>query len=90
MLGTRPDICYAVTLMAQFAANPTEDHLNRVLYICRHLMGTKSYALIYDGKSGNGLMACTDSDWADSPESRKSRSGYFMKFANGVFSWLSR
>ena len=90
MLGTRPDICYAVTLMAQFAANPTEDHLNRALYICRYLIGTKSYALVYQGQSGNGLMACTDSDWADSPEARKSRSGYFMKFANGAFSWLSR
>jgi len=28
MLGTRPDISFAVTKMAQFAANPTEDHLS--------------------------------------------------------------
>ena len=90
MLGTRPDICYAVTLLAQFAANPSQDHLNRALYICRYLIGTKSYALVYEGQSGNGLLACTDSDWADSPEARKSRSGHFLKFANGAFSWLSR
>ena len=90
MLGTRPDICYAVTLLAQFAANPSQDHLNRALYICHYLIGTKSYALVYEGQSGNGLLACTDSDWADSPEARKSRSGHFLKFANGAFSWLSR
>jgi len=33
MLGTRPDISFVVTKMAQFAANPTEDHLSHVLYV---------------------------------------------------------
>jgi len=36
MLGTRPDISYAVTKMAQFAANPSKDHLDRALYICHY------------------------------------------------------
>ena len=40
MLGTGPDISFAVTKMAQFAANPTEDHLSHALYICRYLVGT--------------------------------------------------
>ena len=64
MLGTRPDISFAVTKMAQFAANPTEDHLSHALYICRYLVGTPNYRLRYDGASGQGLNACTDSDWA--------------------------
>ena len=33
MLGTRPDISFVVTKMAQFTANPTEDHLSHVLYV---------------------------------------------------------
>ena len=33
IIGTRPDIAYAVTKLVQFVANPSEDHLNRVLYI---------------------------------------------------------
>jgi hypothetical protein len=64
MLGTRPDITFAVTQMAKFAANPTEDHLNRALYICRYLVGTQSYRLMYDGGAGQGLSVTTDSDWA--------------------------
>ena len=64
MLGTRPDIAFAVTKMAQFAANPSKDHLNRALYICRYLVGTQSYRLTYDGEAGQGLSATTDSDWA--------------------------
>ena len=64
MLGTRPDIVFAVTKMAQFAANPSKDHLNRALYICRYLVGTQSYRLMYDGGAGQGLSVTTDSDWA--------------------------
>ncbi|KAF8828358.1 hypothetical protein HHX47_DHR4000721 [Lentinula edodes] len=34
MLGTRPDISFAVTKLAQHAANPSQEHLNKALYIC--------------------------------------------------------
>ena len=64
MLGTRPDIAFAVTKLAQFAARPSKDHLNKALYICRYLRGTSNYCLSYNGASGQGLVACTDSDWA--------------------------
>ena len=37
MLGTQPDIAYAVTKLSQFTANPSQEHLNKVLYICKYL-----------------------------------------------------
>ncbi|KAF8824317.1 hypothetical protein HHX47_DHR8000004 [Lentinula edodes] len=89
MLGTRPDISFAVTKLAQHAANPSQEHLNKALYICRYLLGTRSYALCYDGESGIGLSAWTDSDWASDPYTRRSQTGFFMKLANGIFSWTS-
>ena len=49
MLGTRPDITFAVTKLAQFAARPTQEHLNKALYICCYLVGTCNYCLMYDG-----------------------------------------
>jgi hypothetical protein len=90
MLGTRPDITYAVTKLSQFAANPSKEHLDKALYICRYLAGTKDYALVYDGASLKGLMAYTDSDWAADSIKRRSITGYFFKLANGIFSWQSR
>ena len=90
MLGTRPDICYAVTKLAQFAANPSQDHLDKALYICRYLVGTSNYRLTYDGDLGEGLAACTDSDWASDPEGRRSQTGFFLKLAGGLISWTSR
>jgi hypothetical protein len=90
MLGTRPDIAFAVTKLAQFAANPAQEHLDKALYICRYLVGTSKYRLTYDGSTGQGLSACTDSDWASDPNGRKSQTGYFLKLANGLISWTSR
>ena len=89
-LGTRPDIAFAVTKLAQFAARPTQEHLNKALYICRYLVGTCNYCLTYDGSTGQGLIACMDSDWASDPSSWKSQSGYFLKLAGGAISWTSR
>ena len=90
MLGTRPDIAFAVTKMAQFAANPSKDHLNRALYICRYLVGTQSYRLTYDGGAGQGLSATTDSDWAADTNNRRSQTGFFLRLAGAPISWTSR
>src|SRR5436190_13184621 len=89
MLGTCPDIAYAVIKLAKFAANPSQEHLDKALYICRYLVGTQDYALVFDGLSDQGLIAYTDSDWASDPTDRKSITGYMIKLANGTFSWRS-
>src|SRR6201995_1754641 len=80
----RPDIAFAVTKLAQFAARPSEEHFNKALYICRYLRGTSKYCLTYNGTSGEGLLACTDSDWASDPQQRRSQTGYFLKLAGGA------
>ena len=70
MLGTRPDIAFPVTKLAQFAALPSEEHLTKALYICRYLRGTSKCCLTYDCTSGQGLIPCTHSDWASDPQKR--------------------
>src|SRR6202000_1882788 len=90
MLGTRPDIAFAVTKLAQHAANPSKEHLERALYIYHYLVGNSKYRLTYDGTSGEGISACTDSDWASDNSTRRSQTGYFVKMAGGLISWTSR
>ena len=89
MLGTRPDIAFAVTHLSRHSANLSQDHLNKALYICRYLIGTSTYSLVYNGGSGSGLTACTDSDWGSDPTSRLSQTGFYLKLADGLISWTS-
>ena len=70
MLGTRPDIAFAVTRLSKFASNPSQQHLNYARYILKYLQGTKEYALCYDGASNSGLIAYSDSDWAEDRDDR--------------------
>jgi Reverse transcriptase (RNA-dependent DNA polymerase) len=89
MLGTRPDIAYAVTRMAQFAANPSEEHLTKALYICKYLAGTTDYSLQY-GLKQEGLYAYADADWASDLESQRSTTGYLVLLSGTAISWNSR
>jgi hypothetical protein len=67
MLGTRPDIAFAVTKLAQQSSNPTIDHLSKAKHILAYLNSTRNYTLDYDGKSSLGLVAFVDLDWGSNP-----------------------
>jgi len=67
MLGTRPDIAFVVIKMLQFLANPSQDHLDKAMYIMCYLAGTQDYHMVYDGRLNEGLIVHTDLDWAGNP-----------------------
>ncbi|TFY59187.1 hypothetical protein EVJ58_g5934 [Rhodofomes roseus] len=90
MLGTRPDISFAVTRLAKFSSNPSKEHMKFAYYVLRYLQGTKELALCYDGGSNSGLIAYSDSDWAEDRDDRHSTSGFVFLMANCVVSWVSR
>ena len=89
MLGTRPDIAFAVTHLLRHSVYPSQDHLNKALYICHYLIGMSTYSLVYNGGSSAGLTACTDSDWGSDPTSRLLQTGFYLKLADGLISWTS-
>ena len=90
MLGTRPDIAYAVIKMSQFSANPSQEHLDKAMYIMRYLVGTQKYSIVYDGEKSEGLQAFTDSDWAADTVKHQSTMGYFATLVSGIVCWQSR
>jgi hypothetical protein len=91
MLGTRPDIAYAVSMLSQFSANPSEKHWGAVKRVFRYLRGTSTYTLVYDGKkSVNGIHGYCDSDYAGDIQTRRSTSGYVFLSAGAAISWSSK
>ena len=89
MLGTHPDIAYAVIALSKHATKPSKEHLDHTFYICHYLLGTHYYSLVFDGSTKAGLIAYTDSDWASDPNTWRSQTGWFIKLAGCIFSWQS-
>ena len=89
-LGTRPDITYAVIMMSQFSANPSETHITKALHIVRYVASTLSATICYDGsKQGGDIIAYADADHANDKISRRSVTGYCILLGKGVVSWNS-
>ena len=87
-VGTRPDIAFAVSTVAQFSADPGLQHWEAVKKIFRYLAGTKKLALTFgDGK--RSLEGFTDADRA-SQEHRHAVSGYAFLLDGGAVSWSSK
>ena len=89
MLGTRPDIAFAVSVVSRFSSNPTEAHYSTVKRIFRYLRSTVTWHLTYRG-SLQDLIGYTDSDWAGDHATRKSTSGYIYNLGSGAISWSSK
>jgi hypothetical protein len=90
MLGTCPEIAYAVCKLAQFATNPSQDHVNKAKYICRYLTGTHHYKMIYNGTGQSGLIAYTNASFNPVEDSlAKSQTRYCIIFANAPVLWSS-
>lgn len=89
MMGTRPDIAYAVSYLSRYMKNPTTAHLNAVRRVLRYLKGTLDLKLTYQGNLHN-LTGWTDSDWAGCTQSRRSTAGYIFNIGSGAISWSSK
>jgi len=89
MIGSRPDTGFAVVKLAQQMANPSNDHYRVGLHLCRYLLATRRYRLVYNGLSNKLLVAYSDSDWGQDHEHHKSTTGYFTMLAQEITSWLS-
>src|SRR6266850_885389 len=86
-IGTHPDISFAVSRLAQYAANPSPGHLRLGQYVLCYLVGTTDACLCYDGTIEEGLYGYTDSSLADQADDCHSTSSYVFLLANGVISW---
>ena len=87
-MGTRPDIAFATSTVAQFSENPGWVHWEAVKRIFKYLLGTKKLELTYGGDQ-RGLVGYVDADGA-SQEHRRAISGYVFMVDGGAVSWSSK
>jgi len=87
-MGTRPDIAFATSTVAQFSENPGWIHWEAVKRIFRYLLGTKKLELTYGGEQ-RGLTGYADAD-GSSQDHRRAISGYVFMIDGGAVSWSSK
>ena len=51
MIGSCPDIGFAIVKLAQQMANSSNGHYQAGLHLCRYLLNTYKYQIVYDGLS---------------------------------------
>lgn len=83
ILGTRPDIVYAVLVVSRFASNPIPEYYSVVEDIFRYLRSTIYYELTFSGYL-TLLYGYTDSDWAGDTDTRRSTSGYTFNLGSSA------
>ena len=86
---TRPDIAFAVSNVAKFSSNPTQEHWIAVKRILRYIKGTVTVGINYTVDNSDIFGYC-DADWAGDRNDRKSTSGYVFNLAGGPVSWRSK
>ena len=84
MIGSCPDIGFAVVKLAQQMANSSNEHYQAGLHLCRYLLNTCKYQIVYDRLSNESIVTHSDSDWVQDPESCKSVTSYFTLIAQEV------
>lgn len=89
---TRPDLTYAVSLVARHMHNPTEKHWNAIKGILRYIRGTTTLGLKFE-KSGTKdfkLEVYSDADFGGDCETRRSTSGTLVLFNKNTITWSSK
>ena len=87
--STRPDISFAVNLLARFSASPTKRHWKGIKHIFCYLQGTIDLGLFYSNKAQNELIGYSNAGYLSDPHKAKSQTGYVFICGGAAISWKS-
>ncbi|SMR58219.1 unnamed protein product [Zymoseptoria tritici ST99CH_1E4] len=86
MLGTRPNLSFAVLMASRFCSNPSPQHHEHVKRIMRYILGTLDAGLEYSGQDDN-LVGYSDAEYAGDRSDSKSIGGYVFTISSTAVSW---
>jgi hypothetical protein len=86
---TRPDIAYAVGVLARFTSKPNFEHWNVMTRLMRYLKRTANYGLLYQ-KYPAVIERYSDADWNTLSGDSLSTTGYVFTLGGGAICWKSK
>ena len=99
MLGTRPDLAFAVGLLTRFNSNPGQRHVGALKRVLRYLKASIHFQLTYGRESSwssgsnaslLAVLGHCDSDWGSSIDDRRSVAGTVFTVAGGAVTWQAQ
>ena len=87
---TRIDIAYVVQVLSQFMHSPKQSHMNAALRVVKYIKNALGFGLLMPSDCSKKFVAYCDSDWGGCLQTRRSVTGYLVKFGNTVVSWKSK
>lgn len=88
LCGTRPDIAYTVSILAQQCSKPTLSSWTQAMRLVNYLAETRNYTMIFkqNKEKGNVLEAYADASFKQLPNAG-SVSGMLLTYAGNAFCW---
>ncbi|XP_019253981.1 PREDICTED: uncharacterized protein LOC109232684 [Nicotiana attenuata] len=87
---TRIDIAFAVQTLSQYMHKPKQSHWEAALRVVKYVKTSPGLGLLMPSEGTDKLRAYCDSDWGGCLQTRKSITGYLVKFGNALISWKSK
>jgi hypothetical protein len=86
---TRPDIAFAVNLLARRSAAPTKRYWTGVKCILRYLNGTRDLGLFYKRDPNSNIIGYTDAGYLFDPHNGRSQTDFVFLHNETTISWKS-
>ena len=88
-MNTRPDVAYAVGVLARHGNKPTVESCLLMVHLLQYVRGTVNKGIRFSNDCFD-MHIFTDADWAGDQITRKSTTGFIVFAAGGPISWQSK
>ena len=89
VVWSKPEIYNATRVVSRHVDDPSERHRRAVLQIIKYALGTKDQCLTFERGPSLDLSVCTDANYAEKADDRRSVSGVTVTVGNSTVSWSS-
>lgn len=88
MVKTRIDIVFTISIVSQFAKNPSSEDFNIINQILQYLAESPDKGITFEENENLKLIKYLDSDWAGDHSDSKSISKFIFLPNSGLISYI--
>ena len=89
MVSTRPNLCFAMSVLSRFMSNPGRRHWEAMKWLFRYIKGSTNIGLTYEKKGGTKLEleGFVDVDCVGNKDNKRSTTSYFFCLNGCCINW---